>query len=413
MAKQVAAPSTKERCMGRWIAQNSGSLGAYRAFVPASLPPSPPLAFSDDLREAETRAILALGRLDGAIRYLPDHELFLYMYVRKEAVLSSQIEGTESSLSDLLLFEQDGAPGVPVADVEEVSAYARALFHGVRRLDVLPLSTRLLREVHRELVSGVRGGDKAPGELRTTQNWIGGSRPGNAKFVPPPAREVRRLLGDLEKFLNDMPARTPTLLKAGLAHVQFETIHPFLDGNGRVGRLLITLILNAERMLRAPMLYLSLYFKDHRAEYYERLQRVRTHGEWEEWMRFFYQGVADVAEQASETTDAVMQLFERHQRTVVMRGGRAAVTALRVFEHAKKKAVVAIPDLARELGISHPTASVAVKFLEQSGILVEATGKHRDRRYIYEEYVRILSDGPTRAPIAEGSGRSRRGKKKA
>ena len=200
-----------------------------------------------------------------------------------------------------------------------------------------------------------------------------------------------------------MPTRTPTLLKAGLAHVQFETIHPFLDGNGRVGRLLITLILSAEQMLRAPMLYLSLYFKDNRAEYYERLQRVRTHGEWEEWMRFFYEGVALVAEQASETTDAVMQLFDRNQRAVVMRGGRAAVTALRVFELAKKKAVISIPDAARELGLSHPTTSMAVKFLEQAGILVEATGKQRDRRYIYDEYVRILSDGPKVASgLADG-----------
>ena len=397
--------------MGRWITQNSGTLGAYQAFVPIGLPPRPPLAFDEQLRDAEARAILALGRLDGAIRYLPDHELFLYMYVRKEAVLSSQIEGTESSLSDLLLFEQEGAPAVPTADVEEVSAYARALFHGVRRLDALPLSVRLLREVHRELVSGVRGGDKAPGQLRTTQNWIGGSRPGNAKFVPPPPHEVTALLGDLEKFLNDVKARTPTLLKAGLAHVQFETIHPFLDGNGRVGRLLITLILSAEQMLRAPMLYLSLYFKDNRTEYYERLQRVRTHGEWEEWMRFFYEGVALVAEQASETTDAVMQLFDRNQRAVVMRGGRAAVTALRVFELAKKKAVISIPDAARELGLSHPTTSMAVKFLEQAGILVEATGKQRDRRYIYDEYVRILSDGPKVASgLADGG--AKRSKKK-
>jgi Fic family protein len=379
---------------GQFVRQNASSAGEYLAFVPAPLPPAPALVLDAKWLEAESRAVLALGRLDGGMRYLVDPNLFLYMYVRNEAVLSSQIEGTQSTLSDLLLFEHDGVPSVPLADVKEVSAYVRALNHGVRRLADLPISTRLLAEVHRELLSGTRGNDKAPGEVRTTQNWIGGSMPGNAHFVPPPPHLVGELLSNLDKFVNDVPERTRPLLKAGIAHAQFETIHPFLDGNGRVGRLLITLILVAEKVLHAPLLYLSLHFKEHRTEYYERLQRVRTHGEWLPWLAFFFAGVERVAEQADATVRAVMDLFRRHHAAIMSLGGRGIATVMRVYEVAQREAVVAIPGLVKSTGLTHPTVSQAVKSLVDLGVLTEVTGKTRDRRFLYDSYVTLLSQGP-------------------
>ncbi len=338
-------------------------------------------------------AHLALGRLDGGSALLPDPDLFIYMYLRKEAVLSSQIEGTQSSLSDLLLYESAGAPPVPTSDIEEVARYIRAMNHGIRRLKELPLSVRLLREVHEQLVRGAsRGGDKTPGEIRTSQNWIGGSRPGNAAFVPPPPHLLGELLTNLERFLHDK--ETPALIKAGLAHAQFETIHPFLDGNGRVGRLLITLLLVADKVLRAPLLYVSLYFKEHREEYYERLQRIRTHGEWETWMLFYLDGIASVAAQATATAAALTRLFDVDHKRVTEKSGKAASSALRVYDLAKRRAVVSIPDAAKTLGLSHPTVSHAVKLLEQLGILSETTGKQRDRVFSYVEYLETLSQGP-------------------
>lgn len=384
---------------GVFVAQNPGSPGEYRAFIPNPLPPDPPLELAGELQEAESWATLALGRLDGGMRYLPDPNLFLYMYVRKEAVLSSQIEGTQSTLSDLLLFEKESAPSVPTSDVTEVSGYVRALNHGVARLEVLPPSVRLIREIHRELVTGTRGGDKAPGEIRSSQNWIGGSMPGNAHFVPPPPHVVGELLSNLEKFLNDTPSRTRPLLKAGLAHAQFETIHPFLDGNGRIGRLLITLILVAENVLQAPLLYLSLHFKEHKAEYYERLQRVRTHGEWEKWLLFFFSGVARVAEQASDKVQAITTLFDGHRTAVMASGARGGTTALRVHEQAKQDAIVSIPELAKALSLSQPTVSQAIATLVSLGILKEVTGRLRDRKFMYTDYVRLLSeDRPSQRP---------------
>ncbi|CAN5292410.1 Fic family protein [soil metagenome] len=325
--------------------------------------------------------------------YLPDPNFFLYMYIRNEAVLSSQIEGTQSTLSDLLLFEHEGTPSVPLADVVEVSAYVRALNHGVARLAELPLSMRLLGEVHRELLTGTRGGDKSPGAIRVTQNWIGGSMPGNAHYVPPPPHLLGELLSNLEKFLNDEPARTRPLLKAGLTHAQFETIHPFLDGNGRLGRLLITLLLVSEKMLGSPLLYLSLHFKEHKDEYYERLQRVRTHGEWLPWLEFFFAGVESVSQRASDNVVALMALFRQHEQAIVDRGGRGVSTMLRVFKIAKNEAVVAIPTAVKRLGLTHPSVSAAVKALVELGILVEVTGKARDRRYLYKDYVTQLSKG--------------------
>jgi Fic family protein len=252
----------------------------------------------------------------------------------------------------------------------------------------------LLAEVHRELLSGTRGSDKAPGHVRTTQNWIGGSMPGNAHFVPPPPHLVGELLSNLDKFVNDVPERTRPLLKAGIAHAQFETIHPFLDGNGRVGRLLITLILVADKVLHAPLLYLSLHFKEHRAEYYERLQRVRTHGEWLPWLRFFFAGVERVAEQADATVRAVMDLFRRHHAAIMALGGRGIATVMRVYEVAQREAVVAIPGLVKSTGLTHPTVSQAVKSLVDLGVLTEVTGRARDRRFLYDSYVTLLSQGP-------------------
>lgn len=376
---------------GQFIRQNAGKPGEYLAFVPHPLPPHPPLVFDVGLVEAENRATLALGRLDGSLRVLPDPDLFLYMYIRNEAVLSSQIEGTQSTLSDLLLFEHEAAPSVPLADVREVSGYVRALNHGVARLAELPVSMRLLCELHRELLAETRGADKQPGEVRTTQNWIGGSMPGKARYVPPPAHLVGELLGNFEKFINDVPNRTRPLLKAGLAHAQFETIHPFLDGNGRLGRLLITLLLVAEGVLHAPLLYLSLHFKERQDEYYERLQRVRTHGEWLPWLAFFFGGVENVAQRASDKMRDIMALFNADHAAIFARKGRGMSTMLRVYEVAKRQAVVSVPELMKQLGLTYPPINAAVQQLVALGTLVEATGRARDRRFLYDKYVRLLS----------------------
>ena len=296
-------------------------------------------------------------------------------------MLSSQIEGTQSSLSDLLLFENEAAPGVPLDDVEETSNYIAAMNHGLQRIESgeLPLSNRLLREVHALLMAGVRGGDKAPGEFRRSQNWLGGTRPGNARFVPPPAPEVLPAMSDLEKFLHDDPEPTPMLIKAALAHVQFETIHPFLDGNGRVGRLLITLLLCSERVLQQPLLYLSLYFKQHRDAYYDHLQRVRTEGAWEDWLAFFLEGVIAVASSATETARRIRQLVER-DREAIHRLGRGAPTALRVHELAGRRIVLTASSTSAELGLSAPTVNAAFARLEEAGVLREVTGRKRGRR---------------------------------
>jgi Fic family protein len=280
-----------------------------KAFVPNSLPPEPPIEWSPELLAAFDSAQLALGRLDGAGAMLPSTQLFLYMYVRKEAVFSSMIEGTQSSLSDLLLYEIAQEPGVPLDDVREVSSYVAAMDHGLKRLvEGFPLSLRLIREMHAILLAEGRGQHADPGEFRRSQNWIGGTRPGNAYFVPPPAHNVPECLSALEKFLHDMPQATPPLLKAALAHIQFETIHPFLDGNGRLGRLLITLILCEQKVLREPLLYLSLYFKEHRQYYYELLNSIRITGDWETWLLFFAEAVTATASQGVETLTKLANL---------------------------------------------------------------------------------------------------------
>lgn len=381
--------SMSERA-GRVVAVQSGPEG-YSAFVPAPLPPDPPVRIDSRTQALLDEANQALGRLDGVTLLLPDPGQFLYSYIRKEAVLSSQIEGTQSSLSDLLLFENEAAPGVPLDDVEETSNYIAAMSHGLHRIESgeLPLSNRLLREVHALLMSGVRGGDKAPGEFRQSQNWLGGTRPGNARFVPPPPLEVVPAMSDLEKFLHDDPEPSPILIKAALAHVQFETIHPFLDGNGRVGRLLITLLLCSEKVLQQPLLYLSLHFKQNRDAYYDHLQRVRTEGAWEDWLQFFLEGVIAVASSATETARLIRHLVER-DREVIHVLGRGAASALRVHELAGRRIVLTAGGAAAQLGLSVPTVNAAFARLEQAGILREVTGRRRGRLFVYDAYLELL-----------------------
>ena len=336
----------------------------------------------------------ALGRLDGVSMMLPEPSLFLYMYVRKEAVLSSQIEGTQSSLSELLLFEDANLPGVPLDDVQEVSNYVAALNHGLRRMreERFPLCLRLLLEVHGVLLTKGRGSDKAPGEFRRSQNWIGGSRPGNARYVPPPPEQVMECMGALEKFLHNDPSPTPTLIKAALAHVQFETIHPFLDGNGRLGRLLVTLLLCAENALREPLLYLSLYFKTHRAEYYDLLQRVRTEGDWESWIRFFLTGIKETGDQAAMTATRVLRLFEG-DRQKIQTIGKPAGTALRVHYHLERKPLTTVQAVAQALKLTEPTVRASFMHLSKLDIAKEVSGRQRGQVFAYHPYVRILNEG--------------------
>ena len=365
----------------------------YRAFVPDPLPPAPPLVLTDADNELFQEASLALGRLDGLSAVLPDPSYFIYPYIRKEAVLSSEIEGTQASLADLLLFESQAQPGVPLDDVQEVSNYVAAMNHGLARLrGGFPLSLRLMKEIHGVLMSKGRGSDKAPGEFRRTQNWIGGTRPGNARFVPPPPYDVMPCMGALEKFLHNQPVRTPVLLKAALAHVQFETIHPFLDGNGRVGRLLITFIMCAEGVLSEPLLYLSLYFKKHRQEYYNHLQTVRTEGDWEGWIRFFLRGVLETSNQAVATAKSILNLFAA-DRARVEKMGPSSGSALRLYHVLQKQLMVTPKKAAKAIGVSVPTIHKTIERLRNMKILKEATGKQRDTAFVYRRFSEILNEG--------------------
>jgi len=364
-----------------------------RAFVPSPLPPEPPVEWSPSLRERFDQALLALGRLDSVSVLLPDTSLFLYMYVRKEAVLSSQIEGTQSSLSDLLLFELDQQPGVPLDDVQEVSNYVAALNHGLKRLkEGFPLSLRLLRETHEILLSKGRGSDRMPGEFRRSQNWIGGTRPGNAVFVPPPAEQLPDCMGKLELFLHDQPERTPILLKAALAHLQFESIHPFLDGNGRLGRLLITLLLCSEKILKEPMLYLSLYFKTHRQRYYELLNNVRLTGDWESWIEFFADAVVDTATQAVDTAQRLMRLASE-DGTRINKLGRVAGSVHQVHRILLERPIASSNWLQEKTQLSPATINTCLKQLEGIGIVRELTGKKRNRLYAYSHYIDVMNQG--------------------
>lgn len=364
------------------------------AFVPFPLPPDPPLQWSPELSQLRDEANQALGRLDGIVRILPEKRLFLYQYVRKEAVVSSQIEGTQSSLKDLLMYELQEAPGVPLDDVREVSNYVAALDHGLQRLreGQLPLSLRLIREMHGILLRDGRGQDQAPGEFRRAQVFLGALNPPRIQFVPPPPQRLMECLDPFEKFLHNQPEATPVLLKAGLAHVQFETIHPFMDGNGRLGRLLITLLLCAEQALAEPLLYLSLFFKQNRLEYYDRLQRVRTHGDWEGWLAFFFEGVRNIAQSAVVTAEQMLGLFAEH-RSQLQQLGRGAGSLVRVHQLLQETPIIGIPNAAERLMMSRPAVRTAVSTMEQLGIVREITGRQRNRLYAYQPYLDILSEG--------------------
>jgi Fic family protein len=372
----------------------------YRAFVPKPLPPDPSLVLDDEICDLMEKANRALGRLDGVTSLLPDTTLFTYFYVRKEALLSSQIEGTQSSLQELLLFELDGGPGAPLDDVMEVSNYVRALYYGLQSIrgeGRLPLSLRLLTEVHGILLAKGRGSEKTPGEFRQSIVWIGGPTPSSAVYVGPPHDRLMGCLDAFEKFLYDKPKRTPVLIKAALAHVQFESIHPFQDGNGRLGRLLITLLLCSEEALIEPMLYLSLYFKNHRDEYYARLQSVRENGDWEGWLRFFLTGVYETAQLAVKAAKDILRLFDVDKRRIATLGQRAN-SVLRLYDIIQNRPLISAP-LARKmlagkgLPLSEPTVYAAVRHLEKLGILNEVTGKGRNRFYAYSEYMNILNEG--------------------
>jgi Fic family protein len=387
----------KRELQGRYVTVSTVG-EKVQAFVPAPLPPRPPIEWTPELRSKFDQALLALGRLDSVTTLLPDTSLFLYMYIRKEAVLSSMIEGTQSSLSDLLLFELDQEPGVPMDDVREVSNYVAALDHGLRLLsDGLPLSLRLFREIHRVLLAKGRGGNQSPGEFRRSQNWIGGSRPGNAAYVPPPAEEVIECMSKLELFLHDQPELTPVLLKAALAHVQFETIHPFLDGNGRLGRLLITLLLCEQKVLQMPMLYLSLYFKTHRQYYYELLNNVRLIGEWEAWLDFFAEAVIVTAIQAVETAQLLLTLT-RQDFDKINTLGRASASTLLIHRALMIRPIATSGWLVEKTGITSATINKALGHLERLGIVKELTAQKRNRLFSYAGYIEIMSRG-TELPI--------------
>ena len=363
------------------------------AFVPAPLPPTPGLDLSSGVQPLLERALHALGRLDGVSTLLPNKALFLYAYVRKEAVLSSQIEGTQSSLSDLMLFEIEEEPGVPLDDVVEVSRYVAALDHGMARMrGGFPLSNRLIREIHAELLRHGRGSDKLPGEFRTSQNWIGGTRPGNANFVPPPPDEVASCMSALEKFMRSEDDSLPALVRAALVHAQFETIHPFLDGNGRVGRLLITFLLCHHGLLREPLLYLSLYFKQHRQAYYDHLQQIRHEGDWESWIRFFLEGVRTVAEGATDTAERLERMFSA-DRARLASVGRRAGSALRVHESLQARPIQSISAIRDTTTLSFPAVASALDLLGEMGIVREITGQARNRLFSYSQYLGTLSEG--------------------
>jgi Fic family protein len=385
------AARTETKRIGKFVTTAAGG-EKVRAYLPPPLPPRPSLDLAQffELLEEANRA---LGRLDGVTSVLPDTPLFLYMYVRKEALLSSQIEGTQSSLSDLLLFENEEVPGVPLDDVREVSNYVAAMDYGLKRLrDGFPLSLRLIREIHDVLLSKGRGSSKQPGEFRQSQNWIGGTRPGNALYVPPPASHVMDCMSELEKFIHAETPHLPVLVKAALIHVQFESIHPFLDGNGRLGRLLITVLLCAQGVLKEPILYLSLFFKSHRSEYYDLLQGVRERGDWESWLEFFLTGVKETSAQAAETARQILGLFDKDRRRIE-NIGRPSASALRVHQYLQTRPIMSVPAAVRELKLSGPTVRKSVGHLVELGMVREITGRQRDRMFVYDRYLEILNQG--------------------
>lgn len=381
-------PNSAHRA-GRYIRQSTG----YQAFIPAPLPPQPPLVLDAALTNLLSQADRALGRLDGSVHTLPNPDLFILMYVRMEAVLSSQIEGTQSSLQDLLAAEASLYEENNSRDVDEVINYVRAMKLGLKRLTELPVSVRLVREIHAELMQGVRGSHLQPGELRQSQNWIGaaGCTLNTATFIPPPAHEVPRALEEWEKFLHTGDD-LPPLVKIALVHAQFETIHPFLDGNGRLGRLLITFLLTERDVLHKPVLYLSHYFKRYRQAYYDHLQAVRDKGEWEQWLAFFLRGVIEVAGEAATTAQRIQRLREQHRNAITERLGRAAANGHRVLEKLYDRPIVSVQDVQQLIGTTHAAANTLVRRLVELGILVEITGYARNRRFRYDLYVRLFLD---------------------
>jgi Fic family protein len=371
---------------GRYVKQ----LQDYRAFIPASLPPEPPLKTDDELGRLLSDADRALGRLDGVASILPNADLFVAMYVRQEAVLSSQIEGTQSTLEDVLEFEVDPQSTDHPTDVHEVVNYVRAIKFGLARLSTLPLSLRLIREIHGELMRGTRGAERSPGEFRRSQNWIGpaGSTLNQAVFVPPPPHEMNAALNEFETFLHDRTS-LPVLIQCALAHAQFETIHPFLDGNGRVGRLLITFLLCERTVLRLPLLYLSYYLKAHRTEYYDRLMAVRHEGDWEGWVKFFLKGVFEVSQGATETARAILELRERHRALISERFPSSAI-GLRLLDYLYQSPLIKTRTAEQYLDCSYVTAANLIHEMEQAGILQETTGRRRNRLYRYQPYLNLF-----------------------
>lgn len=382
----------KRALQGRYLKVAIAGEGV-EAFVPVPLPPRPAIDWTPQLRTRYDEALLALGRLDAVTDLLPNAALLLYSFVRKEAVLSSMIEGTQSSLADLMLFELHELPGVPLEDAREVSCYVAALEHGLKRLrGGFPLSLRLIREIHKVLLGHGRGTKLTPGEFRRSQVWIGGTRPGNAVFVPPPANELDECLKHFELFLNDQPEPTPPLVKAALAHVQFETIHPFLDGNGRVGRLLIALQLAADGLMREPLLFLSLHFKEHRRTYYELLNEVRLSGDWEAWLEFFADAVVASATQATTSAKRLLELASADERQIEGLG-RAAVSALAVHRALQRQPLATAASLVAATGLTPATVNKSLAHLERLGVVVELTRKQRGRVFSYARYAEILNEG--------------------
>ncbi len=381
--------------IGRYVATIAFN-ETVNAYVPPALPPSPPLEFSG-LMHLLSQADRAIGRLDGIAMMLPDKALFLYLYVRKEAVLSSQIEGMQSTLDDLLRFENAALTGHPIADITEVSNYVDAMMFGLARMrdpspQGLPLCLRLLREMHERLLRSGRGESKNPGEFRSSQNWLGGSRPGNATYVPPPVHEMQTCLSDLEKFMQDDANPLPPLIKAGLLHVQFESIHPFLDGNGRLGRLLIALFLVDQNVLKEPLLYLSLYLKSHRGDYYKLLQEVRERGTWEAWLEFFLKGVTETANNAFASAMSIVTLFKQ-DRERISAWAEHTNSMLRIHELLQTHPFVNAAQVAEKTHLSVPTVNTALAALQTLGVVKEITGKLRGRVFAYQDFLKILDDG--------------------
>jgi Fic family protein len=387
-SEQKLLPDRSTRS-GRYMRQPTG----YRAFIPSPLPPDPSVHIDLEMHQLLSEADRALGRLDGSIQTLPNPDLFVFMYARKEAVLSSQIEGPQASINDLLKAEAEVFNGNGPRDVDEVLNYVKAMNHGLARLKELPLSIRLLKEIHAKLLDGVRGGHQQPGEIRRSQNWIGpqGSNLTNAIYIPPPHQEAELALGDLEKFFHAID-QLPPLIRIGLIHAQFETIHPFLDGNGRIGRLLITFFLCEKGLLQKPVLYLSHYFKENRADYYQRLQQTREKGDWEVWLKFFLRGVAAVAGQATETARNIVSLREMHRALVIDKFGSSGANAIRLLEQLYKSPAITVNRAKESLGISYPNANTLINRLCENKVLFEITGQVRNRVFFYSPYIDLFGE---------------------